>query len=352
MTIAEITGMEPDQKSLGYMPTLDGVRGLACLLVVIQHLDMHLQRQVMQNPIGSLGVMLFFSLSGFLMGALYLDKKYDFDRASAYIVSRASRIAPCYYIAIVFCWVLYLVIPDFSYQMTPLNLARAFAFMGSEGVFWSIPPEVQFYGFFFFVWFAYAKAKDGTYLWLVMAGGIAFLFAVTRDLWTGLLLPSKAHVFLLGVLAAQLLKKLMDKGIVVPAWAQLVLGLSMAGYYATIGDTEKMYDDIIFAALVALTIMSLSVETSLTRIFKTTFMRLLGAASFSIYLFHDAIMQVIVHFVGTDFYPVAVPLFLMVGIGVGAPLLFHIYCERNLNKRVKDLGLEYVAVFKRRFITS
>ena len=54
---------------LGKRPALDGVRGIAILLVVADHADVP-----MLGAAGTVGVTVFFTLSGFLITALLLEE--------------------------------------------------------------------------------------------------------------------------------------------------------------------------------------------------------------------------------------------------------------------------------------
>jgi peptidoglycan/LPS O-acetylase OafA/YrhL len=130
-------------QKLEHRPTLDGLRGFACILVVISHL-------LPSNTIGALGVIMFFSLSGFLMGMLYLDKPCIKTNIVKYSISRISRIAPAYYVAITLYVVVFTLLPDGN-ELTAVGIARTYLFMGSISVFWSIPPEIQFYVFFYWI---------------------------------------------------------------------------------------------------------------------------------------------------------------------------------------------------------
>ena len=62
----------PDHQRL---PVLDGLRGLAAYIVVVSHVTnaTALGSGLLGFGAGQIGVMLFFVLSGFLMGSLYLD---------------------------------------------------------------------------------------------------------------------------------------------------------------------------------------------------------------------------------------------------------------------------------------
>lgn len=325
--------MRHNEMSLGYMPTLDGLRGLACILVFMTHLDQLLDLNIYNERLGSLGVLIFFSLSGFLMGALYFSARCDYDHASKYVISRVSRIVPAYYIAIIFGWILYLTLPGYNQEMTLINVLRAFMFIGSEGVFWSIPPEIQFYAFFLLMWISYALSVNGRYLLLIMTLLISVSFILTRENWGGILLPSKFHIFLFGFFGAILMKELAFRKISIPAWAQLLLcGLCLV-FYGYDVPKDELYNNVPYAALVALTVMSLSVNTIFTWVLKTPPMRFLGAASFSVYLFHLPVMMVFEHWISdrNSYLMYIVPI-----SGLALPLAFHVLVERRLNVKMKD----------------
>jgi peptidoglycan/LPS O-acetylase OafA/YrhL len=58
----------PNRK-FGYQPALDGVRGLAIVMVLLFHLEYSWM------PGGYLGVSVFFTLSGFLITSLLLEER-------------------------------------------------------------------------------------------------------------------------------------------------------------------------------------------------------------------------------------------------------------------------------------
>jgi peptidoglycan/LPS O-acetylase OafA/YrhL len=74
---------------LGYVPALDGIRGIAILLVVGEHAF-----NVPQS--GFLGVDLFFVLSGFLITTLLLDERTETGKVSlrSFYERRARRLLP------------------------------------------------------------------------------------------------------------------------------------------------------------------------------------------------------------------------------------------------------------------
>lgn len=59
-----------------HLKSLDGIRGIACTLVIISHYLIQINyKEYYGHQIGSLGVMIFFSLSGFLM--MHVTKRID-----------------------------------------------------------------------------------------------------------------------------------------------------------------------------------------------------------------------------------------------------------------------------------
>ena len=87
----------------GQIPALDGLRGIAILLVLLWHgvFSLPTNSRLLSNlfAVGSLswsGVDLFFVLSGFLIGGILLDAKQSTRYFKTFYVRRAFRILPLY----------------------------------------------------------------------------------------------------------------------------------------------------------------------------------------------------------------------------------------------------------------
>src|SRR6478609_11174341 len=104
------------------LPELDGIRALACLLVFFAHAGDFARHLGVGQVGGSYGVMLFFVLSGFLMGTLYLDRPWSRDTVIQYAVARFVRIAPIYIVVVLVSYGLYSVWPGFAYPIDNSNL--------------------------------------------------------------------------------------------------------------------------------------------------------------------------------------------------------------------------------------
>ncbi len=92
----------------GKMPALDGVRGIAILVVMLNHFllrplipDTHFWKII---DSGWLGVDLFFVLSGFLITGILLDTKHRERYWATFFKRRALRIFPLYYFAVALVW--------------------------------------------------------------------------------------------------------------------------------------------------------------------------------------------------------------------------------------------------------
>ena len=90
------------KKGIHY-PSLDGLRGMAVMLVFIRHTMSYVQI----FRLGWIGVDLFFVLSGFLITGILYDSKNEVDYYKNFIVRRALRIFPLYFFFILLIiWVL------------------------------------------------------------------------------------------------------------------------------------------------------------------------------------------------------------------------------------------------------
>lgn len=144
----------------GYVPTLDGWRAVAILLVLGAHsepLTAPLESTFLAPLLrvfrrGTLGVDIFFTLSGFLIGSLLLREKLRTGRIAVgtYLLRRAFRIFPALW---VYLGCIYLLVAAGTIPpIAPLDWFATVAFFrnyisGSwyTGHTWSLSIEIHFY---------------------------------------------------------------------------------------------------------------------------------------------------------------------------------------------------------------
>ena len=190
--------MEDELRS-GYVPALDGLRGVAILLVLLRHtVALPLQPATSVDAavaavasLGWTGVDLFFVLSGFLITGILLDTKGQPHWWPNFFVRRGLRIFPLYYGVLAFLFILlphlvrwsdadYAVLRNHQawYWTYTVNFLNAFTHGRGTPLytshFWSLSIEEQFYLIWpLFVW----RCKPETLL------RVAGLAAITGLAW-------------------------------------------------------------------------------------------------------------------------------------------------------------------------
>ncbi len=112
--------------------SLDGIRGIAALAVLAEHTGV-------MKGIGSIGVWLFFTLSGFLLATPFVNKPeraLSYDYMSNFIARRLKRILPMYYVFLTFTMV---------FKGKNPEMFRHFFFLQGDGHLWTLPQEMFFY---------------------------------------------------------------------------------------------------------------------------------------------------------------------------------------------------------------
>lgn len=284
------------------LPCLDGLRALACLLVVLSHLPADLPKALGVHVLGSLGVAIFFSLSGFLMAHLYARSEWNMQAVARYGIARAARILPIYWLVVLVSFVAFsFVDPQWPYPIDGWQLLRHLACLGSVRMFWSISPEIQYYVFFVALWYALWALRSGRWLApLVVAVALGVLFATRAD-WPGLALPSKLQFFVLGSAVALVPRERIGAIFRHRLLAPLpLLAIALLVVWSLSGEASRsLYLDPAFALLAAATVLLCSFDTPLLRaVLGGRLMRLLGRTSFSIYLLHVLLIELTLRALG------------------------------------------------------
>jgi peptidoglycan/LPS O-acetylase OafA/YrhL len=169
------TGTGPSDWRLGYRPALDGLRGIAVLLVLAQHaLVPGFARS------GTVGVTMFFVLSGFLITTLLLEER-ERGRINlgAFYLRRARRLLPALVLFLVVMAVIGvgadMIAASAFYYANWLHIARD----GMEplGHVWSLSVEEQFY----ILWPLVLIVLSPTARWLAVGLGVSVVLRMV--LW-------------------------------------------------------------------------------------------------------------------------------------------------------------------------
>ncbi|MFN2461202.1 MAG: acyltransferase family protein [Candidatus Velthaea sp.] len=234
------------------LDVLDGLRGLAILLVVWYHAWLVTGQTIpgvnFIAEAGFLGVDLFFFLSGFCLF-------YPFARAllarkpppttGRFFYRRAAKIVPSYLLALIIFAFVYRAqfasagdaFVQLASHLTFLHTLNPATFGGISGPFWTIAVEVQFYLLFPFIVRFFQRAPLATYAALVV-GAQAYRMGVdaaglSTTFWWINQLPAYLDVFAAGMLGAHVLVGLRLRPAAVHA--PLVTGISIAAFAAALG---------------------------------------------------------------------------------------------------------------------
>jgi peptidoglycan/LPS O-acetylase OafA/YrhL len=313
-----------------HVPALDGIRGLAVLGVMAEHYEIRdWPWRAGWSPVwhgiqlGGIGVDLFFVLSGFLITGILLDTRSRSDYFRTFMLRRALRIFPLYYVALVIIFVLVpLALPTqfpgtpaavqiwyWSYLANFLLAGWGWAAGAPLGAhFWSLAVEEQFYLFWpLLVWLCSRRT-------LAVVCAVCVLGALPLRMWafdlgrdhlaSYTLMPMQMDNLAIGALGALAIRSdraRLALGRIAPA-ATLVLGLcalwlEQRRHWALHEDfVSATYGHslwaMFFGALVFLG-ATLPRERLLTRLLAAPGLRTLGKYSYGLYVWHYIVLNVL-----------------------------------------------------------
>jgi peptidoglycan/LPS O-acetylase OafA/YrhL len=329
MALAEPTAVAQPSR---HMPVLDGLRGLAILLVMVYHftggtdntasgVDLWFSRV---TGIGWCGVDLFFVLSGFLITGILYDTRNSPTYLRDFYARRALRIFPLYYGVLL---VVFLILPRIVRGSIPglesvsgyqawlwLYCGNIATFFKGEQIFrdgmiqtthfWSLAVEEQFY----LIWplFVLWLRREALMKWCILcaaaavmlrivlvAGGFdgAYTFTPCRldGLMMGAFLALVMHSGRTAVMLAPMAKRIAVTCGAVLAMIWVVVGIDNGHWtMQTIGFT------LLAALSAAVLVLLLAAPASgvSSRIFSSRFLGFFGKYSYGLYVFHYLLMPV------------------------------------------------------------
>ncbi len=324
----------------GHVAALDGIRGLAILLVMLTHFTLVHSGPILDRLVGTAGrfgwsgVDLFFVLSGFLITGILLDAKGSPNFLRHFYARRALRIFPLYFAflflatllvpALPFAWTGLFPVGDWTKPLYWLYLSNFAITISPDvandmlGPTWSLAIEEQFY----LAWpLLVLVLSRRALLWtcglgvvLSVASRTAFVTLGADRLWAYVLTPCRMDGLAIGCLVAIVLRDGSGTGVIGRA-RELVRGarvlstvagltiLAIIAYHRTtgfLGGPGQAVGHTVIAALFAgLLVMTLASPRAgwLTRFFTQRWLRTLGKYSYALYLFHMVIHRLVREYV-------------------------------------------------------
>ncbi len=314
----------------GRIPELDGLRGMAILLVMVGHYFSvpGIGSASLLNGywfrLGWTGVDLFFVLSGFLIGGILLGVRDSPNYFKTFYARRFFRIIPLYYAWILIYVILSVLAGDFisarigSVQKVDVSILAHFLFLQNFHEFlkgtvsfwwfsstWSLAVEEQFYLIIPLLVRYLSKRALAFVLVLVTLGAPILRFVVLNNFSDGpwlayRLMPCRADSLAVGVLAALLWNNPRAR-----AWLEthaLILYGLFAALFAGVAYLWRYHSDpllpltqiagytwlALFFAVWLLLVISRR-KSILSAIMRLGFLRDIGGVSYCIYIIHTAV---------------------------------------------------------------
>jgi len=316
------------------IPQLDGVRGVAILVVMVHNLGAFSAKPLSYlTTYGWMGVDLFFVLSGFLITGILLGTKDSEHYFRNFYVRRCLRIWPLYYAVLLS---IFIVIPLVRHQFAVEIFQRAsprwsyFIFLqnflvasplgafGPLGVTWSLAVEELFYLVWpLFVRFLSFRQLEATALGVVIFSPLLRLLLS----WHGVLIYSNPFCRLDGLMLGALLALFEKKTVQQAIWTKYAWFVLVAAVLLTIGSerlsTRWLTFSMVVIASTAFVYLALHSREMWLQYFLTTrFLTFTGVISYGLYLLHkfpDDFLKAI-HFhlhPAVAFFPVVACAYLM-----------------------------------------
>lgn len=297
--------MSADRRSF---PALNGLRGIAALLVITGHFANNLGYggSVFTKGTGQVGVMLFFVLSGFLMGWLYIDRSLNRNEITAYAVRRFARVVPLYLFVVTAAYVSFLFgTPRFD--INNQNILAHIFFIHGESVLWTVAVEIQFYFLFPIIWWLHSRR-------LAVIGVMLTILALSYNGFAHRIdLLSTGHFFLTGILVS-IYTKAIDRQ---PSWmfpvAMLILVFLLPSVLQFFGIKFSLWKSAAYVIGIPIVLLACVKNDLADAILGSKIPAFFGQISYSAYLLH---MPVIWYFGGlirkVSYGPVMIVVFLAI----------------------------------------
>lgn len=301
-----------------YFKGLNGIRAIACLIVIVFHIDQFFSLFDLPklgyhtSGMAGYGVTLFFVLSGYLITFLMLAEKKMFGQVELikFYKRRILRIWPIYYLAILFTIILiyFNIIPAISnvissialYSLLLSNVGYAFGYgIISITPLWSVGVEEQFYAF----WPVLLNKTKNIFITLIAVILIYLLIKIglrifENGVWYSLITNSAFDSMAIGGMASalvfyrsKLLSYLYHPVVQVFSWLFLAVSIFYKPMHIT-----SLFDSEIHSIIYAIIIMNVSTNDSTIINLENKLLNFIGKISYGMYVYHMIIIVLLSYF--------------------------------------------------------
>lgn len=306
------------EKSYKQIPEIDGLRGLAVIIVLLSHTsnnELLFSSKLNFGYIGKYGVYLFFVLSAYLLSKQMI---FAFKQGKStqlfwknYALRRVMRIYPLFIISLIYHYFFSIygvktVIPSVSLIFEHLILREGLS------IFWSIPVEFKYYMLspFLLTIYHYVFRWKNTYILF----SILVLILISLSLhylldFSRLSIIRYLTFFLLGTTIALLEPQILHWGNtlqrrntldILALGALLIIILTIPSLFSFLFSIEPNFHSyrlyIIYGLLWSIVLSAIILKTRIISwVFSSKFLRVSGIISFSIYLFHRPLLEYILN---------------------------------------------------------
>jgi len=342
-------GTQPTQTKSRYRPEIDGLRALAVIAVIVNHINKA------ALPSGYLGVDIFFVISGFVITASLAGRQSAnfIDFISGFYARRIKRLIPSLVLFVTVCSILICLFnPNPTASLTTgitalFGLSNIYLYSQAVDYFaaatelnvfthtWSLGIEEQFYFLFpLIIWltgFSQGRKRSARYLLFAIgalstASLILFIYLYQQNQPAAyFLMPSRFWEVGVGCLLFLVLQQFKNLARVL---GQVPPAIAIAGMIAVFfAPLEYAVSTTIGMVLItAILIASLRADTAVYRVLANDRVVFAGSLSYSLYLWHWGIISLSRWTIGLHWWSIPFQVLLMVLVAV----LSHRYIETPL----------------------
>lgn len=344
--------------------SLTGIRFLAAFIVFFGHLIGH--SYIFVHSLGPVSVQLFFVLSGFVIYLSYREKIFFREISFAnFMLLRVFRLYPIFLITICFSTIFIIFTGNINsllkHFLIDVTLTRSWwgslyiAFTPINGPSWSVSTEIMFYIicfyllmclskkwliysflFFYIVWFFVlftinGKVSNEQYQWLYYINPY-FRFC---DFWAGCIC---AIIFLK---YSDCISKLLAHNIFIASLLEIISITLLFGsqYFLPM---YKYYWVIFFLTIfcgLTLIIFAFNVGM-LSKLFSTWWMVLLGESSYSLYLIHVPVFDILNFTFNMHRISSVIEKIILIACPILLSVIFYKYIEVSFNRYLRKKFIE------------